>query len=127
MPEVVLDASVLLAIFKDETYDDAVLDLLEGAVMSTVNVAEVLAKLVDLGLSVSPRVDALLGLLDRMEPLTEPQARSSAALRGLTRHAGLSLGDRACLALALELKADVYTADQAWSGVDVGVSINLIR
>jgi ribonuclease VapC len=127
VPEVVLDASVLLAIFKDETYDDSVLDLIEGAVMSTVNVAEVLAKLVDLGLHVSPRVDDLLGLLDRMEPLSEAQARSSATLRGPTRNSGLSLGDRACLALALELKADVYTADRAWSRVDVGVSINLIR
>ena len=127
MAEVVLDASVLLAIFKDETYDEAVLDLVEGAVMSTVNVAEVLAKLTDLGLNVSPRVDVLLGLQDRMEPLSEAQARSSAALRGPTRHAGLSLGGRACLALALELDADVYTADQAWSRVDVGVSINLIR
>ncbi len=127
MREVVLDASVLLAILKDEPFDQAVLDVLEGAVMSTVNIAEVISALFDHGLHNSPRVDALFGLLSRTVPFSETQAYSSGRLRTITRAYGMSLGDRACLALALELDAEVYTADRAWASLAVGVPIHLIR
>lgn len=126
--EVVLDASVLLAIFKGERFQQEVLSVLEGAVMSATNFAEVLTKLIDLGMPhTSPRVEAMLTLLDRIEPFTEAQAQVAADLRNETRHAGLSLADRACLALALEIDAEVYTADRPWSRVHVGCKIHLIR
>jgi ribonuclease VapC len=126
--ESVLDASVLLAIFKDERFEQDVLSVLEGAVMSATNYAEVLTRLIDLGISAtSPRVEAIFALLDRIEPFTEAHARVASDLRNETRHAGLSLADRSCLALALEIGADVYTADRPWSRVDIGVSIHLIR
>jgi PIN domain nuclease of toxin-antitoxin system len=126
--ESVLDASVLLAIFKDERFEQDVLSVLEGAVMSATNYAEVLTRLIDLGISLTdPRVEAMFALLDRIEPFTEAQARVAAELRNETRHAGLSLADRACLALALEINADVYTADRPWSRVDVGCKVHLIR
>jgi ribonuclease VapC len=112
---------------KGEKIDTSVFELVEGAVMSTVNLSEVLAKLADLGMKTSPNTDRLLALLDRIEPLTEVQARACAALRSSTRHLGLSLGDRACLALALEIGAEVYTADRAWAQVNVGCPIHLIR
>jgi PIN domain nuclease of toxin-antitoxin system len=126
--ESVLDASVLLAIFKEERFEQDVLTVLEGAVMSATNYAEVLTRLIDLGISAtSPRVQAIFALLDRIEPFTEAQARVASDLRNETRHAGLSLADRSCLALALEIGADVYTADQPWSRVAIGCKIHLIR
>jgi len=125
--ESVLDSSVLLAIFRNEQYDDDLLDVIVGGAMSAANFAEVWTKLHDLGLSDDPRVNAIFHLLSRIEPFTELQARSAADLRSVTRHAGLSLGDRACLALALEIGAEVYTADRSWSLVNVGCTIHLIR
>jgi ribonuclease VapC len=126
--ESVIDASVLLAIFKDERFEQDILDVLEGSVMSATNFAEVLTRLIDLGIPLtSPRVADTFALLDRIEPFTEAQARVAADLRNETRHAGLSLADRSCLALALEIGADVYTADRPWSRVEIGCKIHLIR
>jgi PIN domain nuclease of toxin-antitoxin system len=125
--EHVLDSSVLLAIIKGERLNRSVYDLVEGAVMSAANLAEVYSRVSDLGLALSPNTDALVALLGRIEPLTEGQARATGSLRAQTRHAGLSLGDRACLALALELGAEVYTADRAWAGINLGCPIHLVR
>jgi ribonuclease VapC len=125
--ERILDSSVLLAVLKDERFDEGVLDVIEGAVISAVNLTEVWTKVRDLGLAYAPRTDTLLGLLDRVEPFTESQARLAADLRNATRYAGLSLGDRACLALALEIDGDVYTAEHAWSQINTGCKIHLIR
>jgi ribonuclease VapC len=125
--EPVLDSSVLIAIFRNEQFDDGLLDVIEGAVVSTANFAEVWTKLYDLGLMDDPRIGGIFSLLSRIEPFTKSQARLAADLRPATRHAGLSLGDRACLALALEMGAEVYTADRSWSRIDVGCAIHLIR
>ena len=127
MIESILDSSVLIALLRDESVDGNLLDVIEGAVMGAVNFAEVWTKLHDFGLSDDPRVSPVLALLSRIEPFTESQAKHAADLRTMTRRDGLSLGDRACLALALEMGADVYTADHAWSRIAVGCSIHLIR
>ena len=125
--EVVIDSSVILALIKGEPVMHFTLDILVGAVISAVNLAEVFTKRLDFGLAGSPYADHLLGLLDRIEPFTFAHAQIASTLWAPTRHKGLSLGDRACLALALELNADVYTADQAWASVDTGCRIHLIR
>ena len=95
--------------------------------MSAVNFTEVWTKIYDLGLTEDPRIGSLFSLLSRSEPFTESQARLAADLRTATRHAGLSLGDRACLALALTIRGEVYTADRQWQNVNVGCDIHLIR
>jgi PIN domain nuclease of toxin-antitoxin system len=59
--------------------------------------------------------------------LDPPQARAIAALRPLTRPLGLSLGDRACLALAQQLRRPALTAERSWARLDVGVEVRLIR
>jgi ribonuclease VapC len=122
-----LDASVLIAIMKNERLDDSALYIVQGAVISTVNLAEVWTKLHELGLTNDPRIDALIALLSRIEPFSASQARMAADLRPVTRHAGLSLGDRACLALTIELGADVYTTEHVWSKLDVGCRIHCLR
>ena len=127
MSEVVLDSSVILALIQGEPVASSTLDKLEGGVMSAVSFCEVLTKQIESGISESSYADHLLGLLDRIEPFTPAHARTASVLRASTRHKGLSLGDRACLALALKLIADVYTADRAWAAVDVGCRIHLIR
>ena len=69
--------------------------------------------------------------IDRSEVIVVPfdarQAIIASDLRPSTRHLGLSLGDRACLALANSLGAPVMTADRAWAALDVGISITVIR
>jgi PIN domain nuclease of toxin-antitoxin system len=123
----VLDSSVLLAILKNEQLDDEIQEAIEGAAMSAVNFTEVWTKIYDLGLTEDPRIGSLFSLLSRIEPFTESQARLAADLRPATKRAGLSLGDRACLALALTIRGEVYTADRQWQNVNVGCDIHLIR
>lgn len=112
MSKIVLDASVILAILRNERADEALWRLIEGAVISTVNFSEILARTLDDSNSDPDELLKILSLLDSIEPFTEAQARRAAELRALTKPFGLSLGDRACLALALELGGVVYTTDQ---------------
>lgn len=126
---VVLDASAVLALLFEEPGAEMVRAHLRTGVLGAANLAEVLAKLSDHGLPAveAVRAVAILGL--EVAPMTEAQAGHSAGLRPVTRAAGLSLGDRACLALAAELNAPALTADHAWKTVDeaAGVSVQVIR
>ena len=126
---VVLDASAVLALLFEEPGAEMVRAQLRTGVIGAANLAEVLAKLSDHGLPVAEAVRAVAILGLEVAPMTEAQARRSAELRPLTRGAGLSLGDRACLALATELGASAVTADRGWSAVagPAGVSIQVIR
>lgn len=123
----ILDSSVLIAVLRDEHADPDILDVVQGAMMSAVNVAEVWTKIHDLGLTHAPKTEIMFSLLSSIVPFTEAQARVAADLRIATRHAGLSLGDRACLALALSVGGKVYTADRQWAGLTVDCDIHLIR
>jgi len=129
----VLDASALLAYLGEEPGADRVADAIAaGVAMSTVNIAETLSTLAGRGHDASQVTKDLVdrGLLDgaiTIEPLTLADAVEIARLRPLTRDAGLSLADRACLALAGRLSAPALTADQAWIGLDHGVEVRLVR
>jgi ribonuclease VapC len=129
----VLDASALLAYLRDEPGADVVAEAIaDGAVISTVNLAEVFSRSADRGAD-STKLAAKLtqnGLLDgaiTIKPFTTADAIDTARLRPLTRDAGLSLGDRACLALARRLDTPALTADTAWQGVAHGVELRSIR
>lgn len=95
--------------------------------MSSVNVAEVMAKLVERGATMEQAEAMAEAFLDRSVDFTLPQALDAGRMRSATRHRGLSLGDRACLALARSLGATAMTADRAWEGLDVGVAIEVVR
>lgn len=129
----ILDASALLAYLKEEPGSEIVEELLaESSNISAVNWAEVLSKLAEEGDDIPLTVErfeseGLLGGNVVVHPLDESQARRIAALRPITRDTGLSLADRACLALAHALDLPAYTADGAWRDVDAGVEIHLIR
>lgn len=129
MTRTVLDASALLAWIEDEPGAELVLDVLASgsAVMSAVNWAEVLAKLVDRGVSDQDR-RRIRGSIDiEIRPFDEEAAFASASLRQATTRLGLSIGDRACLGLARLEGVPAVTADQAWAKADVDVDIRLIR
>jgi ribonuclease VapC len=129
----VLDASALLAHLRGELGADVVAEAIaDGAVISTVNLAEVFSRSADRGADPDKLAATLTqtGLLDgatTVEPFTTADAIDAARLRPLTRDAGLSLGDRACLALARRLGAPALTADTAWQGVAHGVELRPIR
>ena len=127
MSERVLDASALLALLNAEKGADRVQDLLPQAVISAVNLAEVVTRLSAIGM---PEAEirntlALLGL--ETIPFGEEQAYQAGLLYPPTQPLGLSLGDRACLALAKTTTATAVTADRAWGDLDIGIAINLIR
>jgi PIN domain nuclease of toxin-antitoxin system len=127
MSEAVLDASAVLALINEEPGAEVVNALLDDAVISAVNLSEVIAVLVDAGFELdraSGRIGALgLGVI----AFDEPQALRAGALRAATRRAGLSFGDRACLGLAEALAVPAVTADRRWATLGLAPDIQLIR
>lgn len=111
----VLDASAILCLFFREPGADRVEALLPGAFVSAANWAEVVAKLVELGADAEALIADMAELDVEIVPLDQAQAETSGRLRGATQSAGLSLGDRCCLALALQLEAAAVTTDRAWT------------
>jgi PIN domain nuclease of toxin-antitoxin system len=125
--EIVADASAILAALKNEPFSNLDPRRLIGATISAVNLCEVLSKLRDDGLD-DAQAHAAVSRMDlRVIPFDGPQARTAAQLRSITRHAALSLGDRACLALGERLGCPVVTADRVWASLEVGVEILVIR
>jgi PIN domain nuclease of toxin-antitoxin system len=124
---VVLDTSAVLALMWGEPGAERVADHPGQATVSAANLAEVVAKLVDRGLTDAQIAEALADFGGLVEAMPEAQGLDAGLLRRRTRDLGLSLGDRACLALARSLGAPVMTADRAWSALDVGVAVEVIR
>lgn len=128
MNRIVLDASALLALLNQERGAERLTDtLMQKAVMSAVNIAEVQAKLVDAGGNPEEVWTYVIGLVSNVEPFTAEQAKIAGTLIAKTKPLGLSLGDRACLALATVLKAPVYTADRPWLKLKLGLRIHSLR
>ncbi|HYY68893.1 MAG TPA: type II toxin-antitoxin system VapC family toxin [Terriglobales bacterium] len=128
MNSIVLDASALLAVLNREPGAEKLTpELLSGAVSSTVNLAEVHSKLVARGLSPEEAWEAAVSPIREAIAFTAEHAKSAGSLITQTRALGLSLGDRACLAVGLALRAPVYTADKSWRSLRVGVRIQIIR
>lgn len=125
--KVVVDASAVLAVVFQERGQESVAPALPGASISAVNLAEVMSKMLDRGLSIE-RIDRQVDALSlAVADFDRDLAMQAALLRDSTRHKGLSLGDRACLALAMREKLPVLTADTAWSDLDLPVEVVLIR
>lgn len=127
MADCVVDSSVLLAYLNGEPSAVDLEEILFSADLSAVNFAEVVSKLTEM------RRDPVLAqkLVETFQltihPADEAMAFRAGGLRAETRHLGLSLGDRFCLALAGRLKLPVLTADRAWAELDLGLDIRAIR
>jgi ribonuclease VapC len=125
---VVLDASAVLALLNNEPGADRLTpQLLSDAVCSAVNLAEVYGKLLNMGGDPEEAWEDALAPVSHGVPFSAEHAKIAGSLIRHTRSLGLSLGDRACLALGLALKAPVYTADRSWKDLQVGVKIQVIR
>ncbi len=124
---VVLDASALGAVVFDEPGAESVLEHLATGVISAVNMSELAAKAVSRGGKPAEVWATLQKLPLRVAPFDADQAYLTASLYPSTHRHGLSLADRACLALGMSLKCAVLTADRAWTKVSVPVEVRIIR
>ncbi|HLM60628.1 MAG TPA: type II toxin-antitoxin system VapC family toxin [Pyrinomonadaceae bacterium] len=123
----VLDASAVLAVLNGERGEKKVVPLLAESAVSTVNLTEVAAKLLEAGMDEKSAqlAVAVLGIGEIVE-FTEGLVWEAARLTPLTRQYGLSLGDRACLALAIKLKVPAVTADKEWAKLKL-CKVSVIR
>lgn len=116
---VVLDASAILALLYGEPGQDRIREKLRGAEVrvGAVNVSEVVAKLAEAGFEEPESREALGALSAEVHPFDEDLAYAAGEIRPETRGRGLSLGDRACLALARSLGVSAVSTDAAWEGL----------
>jgi ribonuclease VapC len=128
MNKVVLDASAILALLNGEPGAEKITpELLSRATTSAVNLAEVQTILVREGGDPDESWALVIDPISDVEPFTAEHARIAGTLIQKTRPLGLSLGDRACLALAIALDAPVYTTNQLWRKLKLGVPIHILR
>jgi ribonuclease VapC len=125
----VLDASVLLAGLNNEKGADRVAEALDSGLVSAVNIAEVAAGLIKNGNLPDQARSAIDALGCTVIPADEEMAIAAGFMRCVTDRAGLSLGDRFCLALARRMRAPALTTDRQWTLVaeEIGVQVELIR
>ena len=124
---IALDASAVLAVINSEPGAEMVQRAWTDASVSAVNYSEVIAKLVEAGLDDAEAIGVLEALPITVHALDAAQAQRAGLLRRQTREHGLSLGDRACLALAMMLGLPAMTADHGWIDLDLGIEIVVIR
>ena len=115
MIEFILDASAILAVLQNESGKEKVGVMLDSSAIGRVNLTEILTSLINKGSSFEDAVAAVDSLEIPVIEFDRVQSERSAKLRPLTKHLGLSLGDRACLALAIEKDATAVTADRNWT------------
>lgn len=123
----VLDASALLAVLLGEPGAERVEPHLPGAVMSAVNLSEVAGKLLEKGAPLEAVKAAIAAVGLEVIAFDEEQAMAAADLRVRTRALGLSLGDRACIALGEVRGASVVTCDRVWSELESPAEIVVAR
>jgi ribonuclease VapC len=127
VPEVVIDASALLALLNAEHGADIVAEALPGGIISEVNLSEVVAKLSEVGMPERAVRKAVQPLGLDIQLFDEEQAYEAGALRATTQATGISLGDRACLSLARTLGVPALTADKTWAELSIGIAVKVIR
>jgi PIN domain nuclease of toxin-antitoxin system len=124
--EVVLDSSAVLALLRAEPGAAQVEAVIARALISVVNEAEVVSKLIWRGDSSAHALEIVAQLPYEAAPLDQGLAYRAGSLWELTKRYGLSLADRCCLALAEREHLPVLTADAIWRSVEVGVEIRLL-
>jgi ribonuclease VapC len=127
MASAVLDSSAVLAVLNGEPGAKVVMAALDGALVSTVNYAEIVAKLVERGNSYADALSAIQTIALTTVDFDLALAQRTGTLRAETAKRGLSLGDRACLSLAEREGLPAITADRSWVDAVSGVEVRLFR
>lgn len=127
MSNAVFDSSAVLAIICGEPDTDSIIDACSSALLSATNLAEVYSKSADVGITIEEMQWAIRSLQLTIVSCDEEHAELTGVFREPTRRFGLSLGDRACLALGKLRGLPVVTADQNWREVNVGVDVLVFR
>jgi len=127
MARAVLDTSALLALLLNESGADEVMKVIDDSLVSSVNLAELISKLVANGASPASARQALDIFRLEVSDFTRPMAEAVGSMVERTRSGGLSLGHRACLALAASVALPAYTADRAWATINPPCTVVLIR
>ena len=126
MSSFVLDSSAVLAVLNQEKGSEKAQTFFPTGVVSTVNLAEILTKLTEQGHSLTTAMKSFNLLQLEIIDFNVAQALKAAELRTLTKHLGLSLGDRSCLALAIIQGVAAVTADRNWKSLPF-CTVELIR
>lgn len=124
---VVHDASSLLAVAFREPGGEVARAALRGSLVSSINWSEVIQKVQARGKDTKQLAQLYIGLGVTIVPFGLETAERTASLYSETRAYGLSLGDRACLALGLETSREVYTADTRWTEISLEIKVTAIR
>ena len=125
---VILDASALLALIQEETGAEIIKPLLKFSVMSVINVTETLSVLQRTNISPEEGLTLITDIITTIVPFDLEQAEQVAKLHPLVQPQGLSLADRACIALGIKLQIPIYTADRIWVELKLdNIDIRLIR
>ncbi len=128
MIEYILDSTALIALVGLESGSQRVAELLKNSAVSAVNLAETANKLLEKGFSAAEVRVSLAKLELRVEDWSEDMAYRSAEFTRFNKSHGLSLGDRACLTLAKQLRATAVTSDRTWRRLpSLGVPIMIFR
>lgn len=128
MNKIIFDASALLVLLNQETGCEIVEKHLPHAIMSTVNIAEVITVLIDLGIPHKTAREMVIEIIKEIVPFELQHAFTSASMKKMTKPYGLSFGDRACLTLAKLKNLPVLTADKIWAKIDRNeITVILVR
>lgn len=127
MAEAVLDASAILAFLRHEPGQDIVRQIMARSLVLTVNLSEVVSKLIERGASDEAAARIASTLPFQVVPFDEDLALSAGLLWSSARKGILSLGDRACIALAVRENLPALTTDRAWTTTKLPAEIRLIR
>lgn len=123
----VVDASVVLAVVREEPGSDVALSKLDNALISSVNVCEVLYKIVASGGSMES-AQWIIGKLPIVSiPFCNEQALVAASIHKKTHRKGISFADRACLALGLTHDVPVLTGERKWQSLGIDVKVETFR
>ena len=126
--KMLLDTSALLALLKKEPGHEIVSNIIAISTISSVNLSELITVLSRAGVSENDIDEIITDLVPEIVPFCGDISIKTGKISKLTQGYGLSLGDRACLATAIQLGLPVYTADKIWAELDLpNVKINLIR
>jgi PIN domain nuclease of toxin-antitoxin system len=127
MSKFVVDASAILALLNQENGSENIAQLIDDAIISSVNLSEVIAKLADAGIIEDDIQKILSSLNIEVVSFNQEQGFIAGMLRPSTKPIGLSFGDRACLALGIYLGLPVLTTDRLWANLNLEIEIQVIR